>query len=246
VAQRSYDLVLVTHSFGSVVPSFNAARVLISRDVASFEPAGEVHEVGFNLDFIKHTLGIDYDEADTRDYFFGGIKRTSGPRAGRRRVALHAGSKGGIWASKRWPGFAQLAGRLIADGFEVVSVGIKEEYVEGTIDMTGLTIARMAEEISTCDAMISNDSGVMNVANAMGVPLVAVFGPTNPVTRGPRNSEVRILAPHTDCSPCEAREGYKSRFTDGKCQCIGLVGVNEVLEALYSLDIVQPGAAAAE
>jgi ADP-heptose:LPS heptosyltransferase len=246
VAQRSYDLVLVTHSFGSVVPSFNAPRVLVSRDVASFEPAGEVHEVEFNLAFTKHTLGIDYDEADTRDYFFGGIERAAGQRIGRRRVALHAGSKGGIWASKRWPGFAQLAGRLIADGFEVVSVGIKDEYVEGTIDMTGLTIARMAEEISACDAMISNDSGVMNVANALGVPIVAVFGPTNPATRGPRHSEVRILAPHTDCSPCEAREGYKSRFTEGKCQCIGLVGVNEVLEALYSLDIVQPGAAAAE
>lgn len=246
VAHRAYDLVLVTHSFGSVIPSFNAPRVLVSRDVAAFDPAGEVHEVEFNLGFIRHSLGIDYDEADTRAYFFGGVTRTAGSRIGRGRIALHAGSKGGIWASKRWPGYAQLAGRLIADGFEVVSVGIKDEYVEGTIDMTDLTIARMAEEISTCDAIVSNDSGVMNVANALGVPIVAVFGPTNPVTRGPRHSPVRIVAPHTDCSPCEAKARYTSRFTEGKCQCINLVGVDEVLEALYSLDLVLPSAAAAE
>ncbi|HUP83846.1 MAG TPA: glycosyltransferase family 9 protein, partial [Candidatus Limnocylindria bacterium] len=246
VAQRQYDIVLVTHSFGSVIPAFNASRILVSRDIAAFDPAGDMHEAEFNLDFLKRTLGIESDASDATRYFFGGLTRAEGYRRTRGRIALHAGSKGGIWASKRWPGFAQLAGRLIADGFEVVSVGIKDEYVEGTIDRTDLTIARMAEELSTCDAIVSNDSGVMNVANALGVPIVAVFGPTNPVTRGPRHAPVRIVAPRTECAPCEAREAFKSRFTEGKCQCIALVGVDEVLAALRSFDIVLPSAAAAE
>jgi len=244
VAMRQYDLVLVTHSFGTLVPSFNAYRVLSSRDFDMFEPGGDMHEAEFNLAFIKKALGIDYTAADCEGYFFGGIDRE--PQAlpvatGKAlKIGVHAGSKGGIWAAKRWPGFARLAGTLIANGAEVVSVGIKSEYVEGTLDKTDLTIARMAEELSTCDAVVSNDSGVMNIANALGIPMVALFGPTNPVTRGPIHSPVRILAPDTECSPCEAKAGYKSRFDSGKCQCISLISVSRVMEALSELGVVLP------
>jgi ADP-heptose:LPS heptosyltransferase len=162
------------------------------------------------------------------------------------KIALHAGSKGGIWAAKRWPGFAQLAGRLIGEGYEAVSVGTTDEYVPGTTDRTGLSIARMAEELSTCEVLVTNDSGVMNVANALGVPIVAIFAPTNPVTRGPLHARTRILTPATDCTPCEASTRYKSRFTDGKCQCIALVGVDEVMGALQSLAADTSVAVAAE
>lgn len=249
VAMRQYDIVLVTHSFGTLVPSFNAYRVLSSRDFGMFEPGGNVHESEFNLAFLKQALGIDYSPAETQGYFFGDISAVydASPLGERKalKIGLHAGSKGGIWAAKRWPGFARLAGSLIAGGAEVVSVGIKSEYVDGTLDKTDLTIARMAEEISTCDAMVSNDSGVMNIANALGIPLVALFGPTNPVTRGPINSPVRILSPGTDCAPCEAKAGYKSRFDGGKCQCISLISVSRVMDALRELGVNLPVAQSA-
>lgn len=185
VAQRLYDVVLITHSFGTVIPSFNAYRVLSSRDFGQFDPAGELHEAEFNLDFIKTALGIGYVEADRKEYFFGGISPAAqaGRGDGRLRIGLHAGSKGGIWAAKRWPGFARVGRRADFGGAEVVSVGIASEYVEGTLDKTILTIARMAEELSTRDAVVSNDSGIMNIANALGIPLVALVGPTNPATR---------------------------------------------------------------
>ena len=236
VAHRHYHLVLVTHSFGSTVPSFNADRVLMSRDIASFEPGGDVHESTFNLEFLARVTGIVPEEDAERAYFFGGVTRESLPRP-RTRVGIHAGSKGGIWAAKRWPGYARLAGELERRGVEVVSVGTPDEYVEGTLDMTGLTIARMAEEIAGLDAVVSNDSGVMNVANALGVPLVALFAPTNPVTRGPIHSDVRIITPGTDCSPCEADGRYRDRFNEGRCQCIRLIGVERVIEALRSLGV---------
>jgi ADP-heptose:LPS heptosyltransferase len=119
----------------------------------------------------------------------------------------------------------------------VISVGTADEYVEGTLDKTGLTISRMAEEIAGLDAVVSNDSGVMNVANALGVPLVALFGPTNPVTRGPISADVRILTPGTGCAPCEASREHEARFNDGKCQCIRLIGVDRVIDALRSLGL---------
>jgi hypothetical protein len=240
VAYRQYDIVLVSHSFGSLIPSFNAYRVLVSRDFTPFDPGGLTHESEVNLKFLKLALGIEYSEANVADYFFGGLAPRSAtrPASPRPRIALHAGSKGGIWATKRWPGFPGLAGALIAGGADVLSVGIASEYVEGTIDKTDLSIARMAEEISACDAVVSNDSGIMNVANALGVPTVALFGPTNPITRGPLHAPVRVLAPQTACAPCEAKPGYKSRFADGKCQCISLIGTTAVLSALRELGIV--------
>jgi ADP-heptose:LPS heptosyltransferase len=235
-AQRPYDLVIVTHSFGSVVRAFNAPRVVVSRDIAEFDPAGPMHEAEFNLMILKQALGIGYSDADLHGYFFGGSAGRVRPSSqSRGRVAIHSGSKGGIWAAKRWPGYAQLAGRLIGEGYEVLSVGTVDEYVPGTTDKTGLSIARMAEEISTCEALVTNDSGVMNVANALGVPIVAIFAPTNPITRGPLNSKVCLLTPGTDCSPCEAKVAHRERFNGGKCQCIALVGVDDVLKGLRSL-----------
>ncbi len=242
VEMRPYDVVLVTHCFGTLVPAFNAARVLASRDVMQFDPGGDLHEAEFNLAFLEAALGIDRTPADRLGYFFGTlqdvvVRRATASR--RPRIALHAGSKGGIWAAKRWPGFRQLAGELLGMGAEVVSVGVASEYVEGALDRTDLSIARMAEELSTCDALVTNDSGVMNIANALGLPIVAIFGPTNPVTRGPLKSPVRILTPPTDCAPCEADPRYKARFDEGACRCISLIGTPEVVAALRDLNVLQ-------
>jgi ADP-heptose:LPS heptosyltransferase len=127
----------------------------------------------------------------------------------------------------------------------VLSVGVGSEYVEGTLDETGHTIERMAEVISTCDAVVSNDSGIMNIANALGVPVLAIFGPTNPATRGPLKSVTRVLAPPTVCAPCEANREYSDRFAQGTCRCVNLIGTGDVLAGLADLGIVLPQSAGA-
>lgn len=240
VASRRYDLVLVTHCFGSVVPGFNADYVISSRDLDEFDPAGDIHESTFNLHFLARATGIVASEQDAVDYFFGAIGRDISTGRKVPRIGLHAGSKGGVWSTKRWPGFARLAIELARKGAEVVSVGIPEEYVEGTLDRTGLTIARMAEEIAGCDAVVSNDSGVMNVANAMGVPLVVLFGPTNPKTRGPIKSPARVIGPGTACAPCEGSFDWRHRFDSGTCRCISLISVADAMNALRSLGVLPP------
>jgi heptosyltransferase-2 len=71
------------------------------------------------------------------------------------------------------------------------------------VDLAGSTSLREALAlISRCRVFVSNDSGLMHVAAALGVPTVAVFGSTNPVTTGPMGPRFSILRRPADCSPC--------------------------------------------
>lgn len=230
VINRRYDTVFLTQSFGFLVPTFSADRVLNSRDWDIFKPDHELHEAEFNLAAAKAMMDIDYDAADVRDYYLGDLHYTPPAEP---LIGFHGGSKGGIWASKRWPRYAELAEVLIAKGYRVASFGTQDEYVPGTIDMTGGSIEEMAERMIACSAFIANDSGVMNVANALGIPLVALFAPTNVTTRGPLRETSVAVAVAKDCSPCEmhATEA-ETRFRSGGCACIDDISVDQVLEAL--------------
>jgi ADP-heptose:LPS heptosyltransferase/lauroyl/myristoyl acyltransferase len=63
----------------------------------------------------------------------------------------------------------------VADGF-----GARIENLAGRTDL-----AAFAEKLAACDLLVTNDTGGMHLANALGVPLIALFGPTNPVRTGP-------------------------------------------------------------
>jgi heptosyltransferase-2 len=56
--------------------------------------------------------------------------------------------------------------------------------------------------IERCSMFVTNDSGLMHLAAALGVPTVAVFGSTDPVATGPRGSHTRIVRRPVDCAPC--------------------------------------------
>jgi ADP-heptose:LPS heptosyltransferase len=76
--------------------------------------------------------------------------------------------------------------------------------------------------------MITNDSGPMHIAAACGVPVIAIFGPTNPVLTGPYGPNNIIVQSPADCSPCRKRE-----CDDMKC--MKEITVEQVLEAVGSL-----------
>jgi ADP-heptose:LPS heptosyltransferase len=69
-------------------------------------------------------------------------------------------------------------------------------------DLAGRTgLAEFAAGLSKCDLLVTNDTGGMHLANALGVPVLALFGPTNPLLTGPVfQSPVRLLQP-PDCDP---------------------------------------------
>jgi heptosyltransferase II len=127
--------------------------------------------------------------------------------------------------AKRWPAihFAELARRLdrptilLGSGKEAE---LCQEIAGAAGGGTGLNLAgktpllQAFALIAAARAMISNDSGLMHVAAAFGVPQVAVFGSSSPLHTPPLNDKARVLwlkqdasyQPPLDCSPCFQRE----------------------------------------
>jgi len=87
-------------------------------------------------------------------------------------------------------------------------------------------IAGLAGFISLCGLFIANDSGPMHLASALGVPVVAVFGPTDPELTGPKESNVVVLKKDLPCSPC-----FKRRCPNNM-ECMRLIKVEDVMQAV--------------
>lgn len=64
------------------------------------------------------------------------------------------------------------------------------------------TLGQAVGLIAQCNAFVTNDSGLMHVAAALDIPLVAIFGSTNAVTTGPFSGKARIIKKEIGCSPC--------------------------------------------
>jgi len=141
----------------------------------------------------------------------------SGVRQSALRIAIGAGASYG--SAKCWPPsrFAEVANRLQseADADVIlfgtaaeasVSTAISAEMRRPPIDLTGKTaIADLPALLSQCHLFIGNDSGAMHVAAAVGVPIVAVFGPTDPDGTAPVTPRCSIVQQKPYCSPCFLR-----------------------------------------
>jgi len=68
------------------------------------------------------------------------------------------------------------------------------------------TLGEFIELTAACRLFLTNDSGAMHVASALGVPTVAIFGATDDATTGPTGPLARVVREHAECSPCLLRE----------------------------------------
>ena len=141
----------------------------------------------------------------------------SGARPHALRVAIGAGASYG--SAKCWPPqrFAELATRLQSQGDAdiilfgtateaAVSNAIAADMRRRPIDLTGKTlIAELPALLSQCHLFIGNDSGAMHVAAAVGLPVVSVFGPTDPLGTAPVTPRCTIVQEKPYCSPCFLR-----------------------------------------
>jgi heptosyltransferase II len=143
--------------------------------------------------------------------------RNTGVRPGVVRIAIGAGASYGsakCWLPSR---FAEVANRLQSEpdadiilfgtaAEASVSAAISSEMRRPPIDLTGKTsIADLAALLSQCHLFIGNDSGAMHVAAAVGLPIVAVFGPTDPFGTAPVTPRCSIVRQRPYCSPCFLR-----------------------------------------
>lgn len=141
----------------------------------------------------------------------------AGVRPDSLRIAIGAGASYG--SAKCWPPerFAESANRLQAQtDAEVILFGtateaavtraISSELRRPPIDLTDRTaIADLPALLSECHLFIGNDSGAMHVAAAVGLPVVAVFGPTDPSGTAPATPRSSIVQQKPYCSPCFLR-----------------------------------------
>jgi heptosyltransferase II len=126
-------------------------------------------------------------------------------------VALAPGAVG---PSKRWPaeGYTALARRLLAEGLAVwVIGGPGEKSIAQTIvgdtaarDFTGTDLRQAILALAASTAAVSNDSGLLHVAAALGTPAIGIFGPTSPWHWAPLNPIAATIQADIDlaCRPC--------------------------------------------
>jgi heptosyltransferase-2 len=130
---------------------------------------------------------------------------------GRPAIALAPGAVG---PSKRWPAdaYAALARRLLAEGFAVwVIGGPAEKSIAQTIvadtaarDFTGTDLREAILALAAANAAVSNDSGLLHVAAALGTPAIGIFGPTSPWHWAPLNPLAATIQADMEllCRPC--------------------------------------------
>jgi heptosyltransferase-2 len=152
-------------------------------------------------------------------------------------VAIAPGAAYG--PAKRWPAasFGELASALAGDGVTTVLVGSTADQATGAdvaaaaapaslINVIGRTdLPALAGIFTHCRAVVSNDSGAMHVAAAVGVPVTAIFGPTREDETAPRSPNVEVLTHPIWCRPCMLRE---CPIDHG---CMRGIGVDRVLRS---------------
>ncbi len=157
-------------------------------------------------------------------------------------VALHPGSGG---QKKLWPieNFFRLAER-ITDGLRLNTILIigpaEREYLRSGLERIRSIIPIWAEDLplihvasllDRCQCYIGNDSGMTHLAAAIGIPTIALFGPTDPEIWGPRGGRVAILRKDLGCSPCTEEELERCNHQ----RCLELIEVEEVIERAKGL-----------
>jgi len=145
------------------------------------------------------------------------------------------------WVKKRWPAasYSALINQLIKElKAGIIIVGSKDdipiaEEITSLVNeriyiATGKTsIKRLAALLEKVNLLITNDSGPMHIAAALGTPAAALFGPTDPELTGPYGRGHVVLRKNPDCSPCMRRP-----CTKGKPVCMEAITADEVVKAV--------------
>lgn len=139
-------------------------------------------------------------------------------------------------ASKRWPisYFAALAQHYLDLGWAVWCLGGPQETHLAVqlpaVDFTHTSLAEAIDLLALARVVVSNDSGLMHIASALGKPVVAIYGSTLPDHAPPLTSQARILSQSLSCKPC-----FKRECPFGHYNCLQRIRVKTVIDAVSEL-----------
>jgi heptosyltransferase-2 len=221
--------------------------LLLTHSVHRTREIRRVHQIDYYLEMVRAlgftTAGRDIHIAPENDARSAAetILAGQGIHQGDTLIGVAPGATYGpakMWFPER---FAALADRLAdEESARVILFGspgdserterVQRHATHPLIDLAGATsLKEVIALIARCSLFISNDSGLMHLAGALGVPLVAIFGSTNPTTTSPPGEMSRVIHRDVPCSPCLKKECP----TDFRC--MELIQVEDVYDAAKRL-----------
>ena len=188
-------------------------------DVAVPRPGRLAHAVDWYLQVLPE-LGVpvhsNFDWLPARPAVLAEVEALWNPQPKTERwIALQPGAR---WDNKRWPAdsYFRVAKELAARHADVrfAIFGSREDHALGEaiataapgrcLDLCGKTsLPQLIEWLRLCSVIVTNDTGPMHAAAALGKPVVGIFGPTEPRRTGPYGQMERVLQDHSlPCVPC--------------------------------------------
>jgi heptosyltransferase-2 len=195
-------------------------RFLLSHPVVRDKDKIHKHQVEYYLSLVR-TMGCDTKVKNPQLFASGDHREKmcsllSEKGVGRSDFVLGLGPGAVYGPAKRWPAerFAAIGDMAVERwGARIIILGSNKEKdictrVSGTmnqpcIDLCGrVSLGEAVALVGRCNLFLSNDSGLMHIASALNIPLVAIFGSTDPFATGPRGAEARVVRHQVDCAPC--------------------------------------------
>jgi lipopolysaccharide heptosyltransferase II len=249
---RRYDLAVgLSRRLGGVFAVLSGARLRLGYTSETYAgcynlpvPGGRYeipqHEVTYCLDLVR-ALGVAAEDADPHLH----PARASSELVPRPYLVLVPGASNG--AAKRWPTpyWSRLANAMGERyGVHVVLSGAdSERALVGAVaretrvphsDLSGRTSTEeLLDLLAGARMVIAGDTGPLHVASALEVPVVGIFGPTDPINTGPRSAQAEVVRLGLPCSPCyDLRSPADCKLPDRSTTCMWGITPELVLEAV--------------
>jgi heptosyltransferase-1 len=213
---------------------FSNAKVKLPRErISRFERnLALLKGMGLELKDPKYSLHIPPGD---REYVASFFKASSAPLR-RPLVAIHPGTSRKALFKQWMPDrYAQLADRLVRElntsvlftwgNGELEEVeGIRKEMKEPSfLGPRTESLTRLGEVYRNCDLYIGGDTGPMHIASLMGIPVVVIYGPTDPVENEPFGNHIKVRK-EVGCNPCH-------EYSCKRLVCIKAISADEVFKA---------------
>jgi len=226
---------------GATYPGLPLVRGYLSHDTFAKSPASDVAQRNHGANYVPtgpEMFPLLSAQSDREDVDAWLAVRDFDPSR-ERLVVLnpHCRKEANIWPAER---FAQLADRLLAEPETRVAVSggpIAKELCDAIAARHGERVWRAdgafsllgsAELIRRASAFVTGDTGPMHIAAAVGTPIVAMFGPADPLKTGPYAADAVVISKRLKCAPCFAKT---CPLTDTPKKCMTDIGVDEVFSA---------------
>ena len=221
--------------------------LLLTHSVKRTREIRKIHQIGYYLEMVEAlgfeasgrniniVPGNDYPPAAKKILTEHNIKERD------TLIGIAPGASYGpakMWFPERFAAVAdKLANEFSARIILFGSAGDRErtdqvqQYSKNTmINLAGeTTLKEVIGLISECNLFISNDSGLMHLAGALDIPLIAIFGSTNPTTTSPAGRKSVVIYKDVSCSPC-LKEVCPTDF-----RCMDLIGIDDVYDAAKNI-----------